>query len=116
MSVGGRVGEGRFIEGVRMWRPRIRRLYEGFRDVFEEAGLLDDFARIPNYTNETLIIVEGYRDRLHPVLLWTFILDTESRIEEFARACWKYVGTSTVRVLCNELRGLLEEEWGDVYG
>jgi adenylate kinase family enzyme len=72
---------------------------------------LEDLTRILDYTNETLIIIENYRGRLHPVLARTFILDDFGRIEELARAYASYVGATTMRALCDELRGLLEE-WG----
>jgi hypothetical protein len=69
-----------------MWRPGIQEVYERFRNAFEEAELLDDLAEILSYINETLIIIEGYRGKLHPVLVRTFVLDNFGRIEEFARA------------------------------
>jgi hypothetical protein len=110
MNMSGQVElkQGRFIGGMKMWRPRIWRLYEGFRDCFEGADLLDDLAKILNYTNEMVTIIEGYRGRLHPVLVRTFVLDNFSRIEEFARAYVQHVGASTMKALCDELRGLLE--------
>jgi hypothetical protein len=88
---------------------------ERLRDAFEEAELLDDLARILTYTDETLPIIEGYRGKLQLVLMRTFILDMEGRIEEFAKTYWKYVGHLPMRALCDELRSLLEE-WSDVYG
>jgi len=35
-------------------------LYGGFVGCFKGVGLLDDLTKIFDYTNETLIIVEGY--------------------------------------------------------
>jgi len=91
-----------------MLSPRIWGSYERFRDCFNEAGLLGDLIEIPNYTNETLIIIEGYGNRLHPILMRTFILENLERVEGFIRAYADHVGVSTMRVLCDELRSLLE--------
>jgi len=97
-----------------MLSPRIRASYERFRDCLEEAGLLGDLIEIPNYTNETLIIIEGYGNRPHPTLMRTFIPENLEGVEGFIRAYAEHVGVSTMKVLCDELRSLLEE--GNVDG
>jgi len=86
----------------------------GFRDAFKEAGLLDDLAKMLDYTNEALVIVKGYGGGLHPVLVRTFILENLSRIGDFARAYAQHVGESTMRALCEEFESMLEG--GDVDG
>jgi hypothetical protein len=39
-----------------------------------------------------------------------FVLENPGRVEEFARAYAHYVGASTMRALCGELKDLLEVE------
>lgn len=43
-----------------MWLPGVQGLYGGFVGCFKGVELLDDLTKIFDYTNETLIIVEGY--------------------------------------------------------
>jgi hypothetical protein len=50
--------------------------------------------------------IEGYGDRLHPVPAGTFVLENLGRIEEFVRAYAHYVGASTMKALCDELKNL----------
>jgi hypothetical protein len=86
-------------------KPPIHQLVD------DHKGLLVEYLiRILNYTNETLIIIEGYRDRQHPILARTFILENTGRIEEFAKTYDSYIGTTTIRALCDEFRSLLEGE------
>jgi len=84
-----------------------QRLHEGFGGCFEETGLLDDLTKILDYTNEMLIIVDGYR--LHPVLARMFVLENLDRAEDFASSHGRYVGESTMKALCDKLKDLLEE-------
>jgi hypothetical protein len=41
-----------------------------------------------------------------------FVLENPGRVEEFAKAYWRYVGASTMEIIYDELRSLLEK-WGD---
>jgi len=91
---------------------RVRRLHEELADCFEEARPLDDLTKILDYTNEMLIVVSGYR--FHSVLAWMFVLEDLSRVEDFAKAYARHIGESTMRSLCDELKGL--PEGGDVDG
>jgi len=97
-----------------MSRPGIRRSCEELGDYFEEAGLLGNLTKILNYTDDILMIVKWYGGGLHPVLLRTLVLENLERIEDFAKAYAQYVGASTMRALCGELKDLLEG--GDVNG
>jgi len=100
------------VRKMKMWRPRIREVYERFRDCFEEAGLLHDLIEILNYMNEALIIIEGYGGGLHLALLRTFVLENLEWIDDFARADAQYVGATTMKALCDELKEVLKG--GDV--
>jgi hypothetical protein len=92
-----------------MLRPRIRGSDEGFRDAFEEAGILDN-------VDSTLVIAERYRD-LPPVLIRTSVYDSISRLDDFAREYRGYVG-KVMDYVCKEPRSLLCEvlEEGDAFG
>jgi hypothetical protein len=92
-----------------MLRPRIRGSRERLRDAFEEAGILDN-------VDSTLVIAERYRG-LPPVLVRTFVHDSISRLDDFAREYRGYVGKVMDHV-CMELRSLLYEvlEEGDDSG
>jgi len=70
--------------------------------------LLDDFTKMLDYTNGVLIIIKGYGDRIHLVLLRTFDLENSERIDDFARAYAHHAGESTMKALCDELKDLLE--------
>jgi hypothetical protein len=83
-----------------MLRPRIRGSHEGFRDVFEGAGILDS-------VNSTLLIAERYRG-LPLVLIRTFVYDSISRLDDFVREYRGYVG-KVMDYVCEELQGLLNE-------
>ncbi|MCF3653801.1 MAG: hypothetical protein L2C94_006550 [Aigarchaeota archaeon] len=91
-----------------MWLPGVQGLYGGFVGCFKGVELLDDLTKIFDYTNETLMIVEGYGGGLHPVLVRTLVLESLERINDFAGAYAGYIGESMMRVLCDELKGLLE--------
>jgi len=91
------------VSGPRIWRP-----YKRFGDCFEDASLLDDFIKILNRTNKTLIIAESWRDRIHTILLQTLVLENLERVKDLARAHAQHVSASTMRTLCEELKGLLE--------
>jgi len=77
--------EAELARRMRAWRPDILSIYERSRDVFEEVGLLEDSAKVLSVVNEALIVVE-----------------------EFAKAYWRYVGASTIEIIYDELRSLLE--------
>jgi hypothetical protein len=53
---------------------------------------------------------EGCRGGLHTAPMRIFVLENPGRVEEFARAYAHYVGASTMRALCGELKDLLEVE------
>jgi hypothetical protein len=91
----------------------IRGSDEGFRDAFEEAGILRELIAILDNIDSTLVIAEGYRD-LPPVLIRTFVYDSISRLDDFAREYRGYVG-KVMDYVCEELRDLLYEalEEGD---
>jgi hypothetical protein len=78
----------------------IRGSREGFRDAFEEAGILDN-------VDSTLVIAERYRG-LPLVLIRIFVYDSISRLDGFAREYRGYVG-KVMDYVCGELRGLLYE-------
>jgi hypothetical protein len=92
-----------------MLRPMIRGSRERLRDAFEEAGILDN-------VDSTLVIAERYRD-LPPVLIRTFVYDSFSRLDDFAKEYRAYVG-KMMDYLREELQGLLYEvlEEGDTFG
>jgi len=91
-----------------MWLLGVQGLYEWFGGCFKEAGLRDDLIEILKYTNEALIIVEGYGGGLHPLLLRTLVLENLERMDDFAKIFEKYIGESTMKTLCKELKELLE--------
>jgi hypothetical protein len=72
----------------------------GWVDAFEEAGILDN-------VDSTLVIAERYRG-LPPVLIRTFVHDSISRLDGFAREYRGYIG-KVMDYVCGELRGLLYE-------
>ena len=55
---------------------------------------------------------EGCRGGLHTAPMRMFVLENPGRVEEFAKAYWRYVGASTMEIIYDELRSLLEK-WGD---
>jgi hypothetical protein len=92
-----------------MLRPGIRGSDEGFRDAFEEAGILDN-------VDSTLVIAERYRS-LPPILIRTFVHDSIIRLDDFAREYRRYVG-KMMDYVCEELQGLLRSllEETDAFG
>jgi hypothetical protein len=98
-----------------MLRPRIRGSHEGFRDAFEEAGILKELIGIVDNVNLTLVIAERYR--LPSVLVRTFVYESISRLDDFAREYRGYVG-KVMDYVCEELRSPLYEvlEEGDDSG
>jgi hypothetical protein len=99
-----------------MLRPRIRGSDEGFRDAFEEAGILKEFIDVLDNVDSTLVIAERCRD-LPPVLIRTSVYDSISRLDDFAREYRGYVG-KVMDYVCREPRSLLREvlEEGDAFG
>ena len=95
--------------GMSMLRPMIRGSRGGFRDAFEEAGILDN-------VDSTLVIAEGYRG-LPPVLIRTFVHDSISRLDDFVREFRGYVG-KMMDYVSEELQGLLRRllEENDSFG
>jgi hypothetical protein len=88
-----------------MLRPGIRGSRERFRDAFEEAGILKEFIDVLDNVDSTLVIAERYRD-LPPVLIRTFVHDSISRLDDFAREYRGYVG-KVMDYVREELQGLL---------
>jgi len=88
--------------------PRIRKPHEKFGNCFKEVESLDDFTKMLDYTNGALIIIKGYGDRIHLILLQTFNLENSERIDDFAKAYAHHIGESTMKALYDELKDLLE--------
>jgi hypothetical protein len=88
-----------------MLRPGIRGSHERLRDAFEEAGLLKELIGILDNVNSTLVIAERYRG-LPPILIRTFVHDSISRLDDFAREYRGYVG-KVMDYVREELQGLL---------
>ena len=101
-------GRGCIGEMWGMWLLKIWRLHEGLGGCLEEAGLLNDLTKILDHMSEALIIIKGYGGGLHPVLLRTFVLENLERIEDYASAYAQYVGATTMRALCDELKEVFE--------
>jgi hypothetical protein len=99
-----------------MLRPGIRGSRGGFRDTFEEAGILKELIGILDNIDSALVIAERYRGP-PPVLIRTFVYDSVSKLDDFAREYRAYVG-KVMDYLREELRCLLYEvlEEGDDFG
>jgi hypothetical protein len=85
-----------------MLRPRIRGSREKFRGAFEEAGILDN-------VDSTLVIADGFG--LPSALIRTFVHESISRLDDFAKEYRGYVG-KVMDYVCEELRSLLYEVIG----
>jgi hypothetical protein len=93
---------------VRSWK-RVRKVYEEYVDVFEEAGLLMEFIRVLDYVDSTLAAVERYRPP--PAIVRTLIHDGFNMLDDFAKEYRGYVG-KVMDYVCMELRSLLYEVLG----
>jgi hypothetical protein len=88
----------------------------GYVDVFEEAGLLQEFTNVLDYVDSALAAVERYRPP--SVIARTLIYDGLSMLDDFAKEYRGYVGR-VMDYVCEELRSLLYEvieEGGDFGG
>jgi hypothetical protein len=97
---------------MKLWRKDLIDLYEGFRDAFEEAGILKEFTEIVDNVNSTLIIAGRYGKSLPSVLIRTFVYDSINRLDDFVREYREYVGKAMDYVgekLQSLLNGVLEE-------
>jgi len=94
---------------VKSWRREIRELYGRFKDVFEEAGLLQEFIGVLDYVDSALAAVERYRPP--SVIIRTLVHDGLSMLDDFAREYRGHVG-KVMDYVCMELRSLLYEVLG----
>jgi hypothetical protein len=94
------------LRQIKLWKQQILSIYEKYKDVFEDEGFLEEFTKILNIANDTLIIIERYE--LPDVVIRTFIEDFYDRLKGFRRGCHRYVG-KTVEYVCNELGRIVEE-------
>jgi hypothetical protein len=96
------------LRQMKIWKQDILSIYDRFKDVFEDEGFLEEFIKILNIANDTLIIIEEYRHRLPDVVLQTFIQDFYDRLEGFRRGYRRYIGR-VIENVCDELRRIVEE-------
>jgi hypothetical protein len=94
------------VGGVSILQPGIRWSNEGFRDAFEEAGLLKELIGVLDDVNSTLVVAERYRPP--SIIVRTLVHDGLSRLDDFTREYRGYVG-KVMDYVCGELRGLLYE-------
>ncbi len=78
-------------------------------DVFEEAGLLQEFTNVLDYVDSTLAVVERYRPP--SVIARTLVNDGLRMLDDFAREYRGHVGKVMDHV-CMELRSLFYEVIG----
>jgi hypothetical protein len=78
-------------------------------DVFEEAGLLQEFIGVLDYVDSTLAAVE--RCRPPSVIARTLVYDRLRMLDDFAKEYRGYVG-KVMDYVCEELHGLLYEILG----
>jgi hypothetical protein len=94
-----------------MLQPKIWWSHEGFRDAFEEAGILRGFTGILENVDPALAVAKRYRD-LPQILIKTFVYNSISRLDDFAKESHGYVG-KVMNYFCEELQvllnGVLEE-------
>jgi hypothetical protein len=100
---------------MKLWKQEILSIYEKYKDVFEDEEFLEEFTRILNIANDTLVIIERYE--LPDVVIRTFIEDFYDKLEGFRRGYYKYIGR-TLKHVCDELRRIVEENLccGEVEG
>jgi hypothetical protein len=88
----------------------------GYVDVFEEAGLLQEFTNVLDYVDSALAAVERYRPP--SVIARMLAYDGPRMLDDFAREYRGHVGRA-MDYVCRELRSLLYEvleEGGDFGG
>ena len=94
---------------IKSWKPIVQEIYRKYKDVFEEAGILQDFVAVLDRINSTLAAVERYRPP--SIIARTLICDDLRMLDDFAREYRGYVGKAMDYVLM-ELRSLLYEVLG----
>jgi hypothetical protein len=102
------ISEGAETIIIKSWRKEVQETYR-FKDVFEEAGLLQEFVAVLDRINSTLAVAERYRPP--PVIVRTLVSDGLRMLDDFAREYRGYVG-KVVDHVCEELRSLLYEVLG----
>jgi hypothetical protein len=90
---------------MKLWKQQVFDIYNKYKDVFEDEGFLEEFVKVLDVANDTLIIIERYR--LPDVVLQTFIQDFYNRLRDFKKYR-RYVG-KTMEYVCDELRRIVEE-------
>jgi hypothetical protein len=93
------------LRQMKLWKQDILSIYEKYKDVFEDEGFLEEFTKILNIANDTLIIIEKYE--LPDIVIRTFIQDFYNRLRDFKKYR-RYVG-KTMEYVCDELRRIVEE-------
>ncbi len=81
----------------------------GYVDVFEEAGILQEFTNVLDYVDSTLTVAERYRPP--SVIVRTLIYDGLRMLDDFARGYRGHVGRAMDYVYM-ELRSLFYEVLG----
>jgi hypothetical protein len=94
------------LRQMKLWKQDILSIYDRFKDVFEDEGFLEEFTKILNIANDTLVIIERYE--LPDVVIRTFIEDFYDRLEGFRRGYRRYIGR-VIEHVCDELRRIVEE-------
>jgi hypothetical protein len=101
------------LRQIKLWKQEILSIYEKYKDVFEDEGFLEEFTKMLNITNDTLVIIERYE--LPDVVIRTFIEDFYGRLEGFRRGYRRYIGR-VIENVCDELRSVVEENIGQYCG
>jgi hypothetical protein len=101
---------------IKSWKPIVQEIYQEYKDVFEEAGLLQEFVAVLDRISSTLAAVE--RCRPPSIIVRTLIYDDLKMLDDFAREYRGYIGKVMDHVYM-ELRSLLYEAFeggGDFRG
>jgi hypothetical protein len=61
------------VKVVRTWRKEVKEIYEEYRSMFEETGLLKEFVGVLDRINSTLAVAERYQPP--PVIVRTLIYE-----------------------------------------
>jgi hypothetical protein len=94
------------LRQMKLWKQKILSVYEKYKNVFEDEGFLEEFTKILNIANDTLVIIDRYE--LPDVVIRTFIEDFYDRLEGFRRGYRRYIGR-VIENVCDELRRIVEE-------
>jgi hypothetical protein len=94
---------------IKSWKPIVQEIYREYKDVFEEAGLLQEFVAVLDRISSTLVVAERYRPP--SIIVRTLIYDDLRMLDDFARECRGHVGKA-MDYVCEELRSLLYEILG----